>query len=135
MIFHLAFPVNNLSETRAFYTEILGCELGRSADKWIDINFFGHQLSAHLSEDCKNVIRNNVEDKSIPVPHFGCILSYEDFEVLEDRLRTKNINFEFEPFIRFPGEKGEQKTMFLQDPSGNFLEFKAFRENKQLFET
>ena len=130
--FHLAFPVNDLESTRHFYGELLGATEGRSAERWIDFNFYGHQISAHLG-DTVGRIHNPVDGKSIPVPHFGVVLAWDAWQVLADRLRSANASFIHEPMIRFAGLPGEQATMFLADPSGNVLEFKAFRDIGQLF--
>ncbi len=132
--FHLAFPVTNIETTKKFYTEILGCSVGRSAEKWIDFNFFGHQISAHLKpEECQTALANEVDGKNIPVKHFGVILTMNDWEQLAERLKQHNIKFLVEPYIRFAGEVGEQATMFFLDPSGNALEFKAFKEDSFIF--
>ena len=131
--FHLAIPVNNLEESRAFYRDTLGCEEGRSADHWVDFNFFGHQLVIHYSELEHQTIVNPVDEKSVPVPHFGVVLMQADWNRLAAKLTDLGIEFVIEPYTRFKGEVGEQSTMFFMDPSGNALEFKAFRDLKQLF--
>lgn len=134
--FHLAFPVKELDQTLAFYRDLLGCETGRSSDKWIDFNFFGHQVVAHVSpEDAGKSAINEVDGHEVPAKHFGVILEWEDFEELADRLKQHGQEFIIEPYIRFKGEPGEQATMFLLDPSGNALEFKAFRNESQIFAT
>lgn len=134
--FHLAFPINDIEETRKFYNEVLGCKIGRFTDKWIDFNFFGHQLSAHVKpEETQQVSTNAVDGKNVPVRHFGAILPLEDWHALAYRLKEKNINFVIEPYIRFKGEPGEQATMFFYDPSGNALEFKSFKDPKKIFAT
>lgn len=134
--FHLAFPVKELEQTLAFYRDLLGCETGRSSDKWIDFNFFGHQVVAHVSpEDAGKSASNEVDGHEVPAKHFGVILEWEDFEELADRLKQHGQEFIIEPYIRFKGEPGEQATMFLLDPSGNALEFKAFRNESQIFAT
>ena len=132
--FHLAIPVSDLEKSRQFYQEILGCSLGRSSDSWVDFNFFGHQLSAHLRPDeLKNTKKNAVDGKSVPVRHFGAILDWEDWHTLSNRLKKLETEFVIEPYIRFKGEIGEQATMFFLDPSGNALEFKSFKDRSQVF--
>ncbi|MBV1923245.1 MAG: VOC family protein [Flavobacteriaceae bacterium] len=133
--FHLAIPVNNLEVCRLFYREVLGCKEGRSSDIWVDFNFFGHQLVIHYKENNSVELNTNpVDGKNVPVPHFGVVLNMEDFNLLSEKLKNKNINFIIEPYIRFEGLIGEQATMFFYDPSGNALEFKAFKNIDQLFE-
>ena len=135
--FHLAIRVRNLTESRDFYGKLLGCEEGRSSTTWVDFNFFGHQLVCHVapnypsvSEDASNV----VDGHDVPVPHFGAVLDMAHFEGLSARLKKGGISFVIEPHIRFKGGPGEQATMFLLDPSGNAIEFKAFRDiTGQLF--
>lgn len=132
--FHLAFPVHDLSAAREFYGDLLGCREGRSSERWVDFDFFGHQLVAHLADDHrlrKSV--NSVDGRDVPVPHFGAVLDWAQWQTLAARLRTADVSFVIEPGIRFAGEVGEQATMFLLDPSGNALEFKAFRNPSQLF--
>ena len=133
--FHLAFPVNDLDAARRFYGGILGCAEGRSSDQWIDFDFFGHQIVAHLKPDVSNANthHNPVDGHDVPVPHFGVVLPMKTWEVLAERLRTAGIKFIIEPYIRFKGEAGEQATMFFLDPAGNALEFKAFADIGQLF--
>lgn len=132
--FHFAFPVNDLEKTREFYGKILGCSEGRSSDLWVDFNLYGHQVVAHLKYEKANEVHyNSVDGHDVPVPHFGVVLSIEEFERLATRLREANIKFEIEPYTRFAGLAGEQATMFLHDPAGNALEFKAFRNADQLF--
>ncbi|MDX1830250.1 MAG: glyoxalase [Lutibacter sp.] len=133
--FHLAIPVNNLEVCRTFYRDVLECNEGRSSDIWVDFNFFGHQLVIHYKpEEQKKVLHTNLVDgKNVPVPHFGVVLIWEDFHNLSEKLIKKDINFVIEPYIRFKGEVGEQATMFFLDPSGNALEFKAFKNMNQLF--
>ena len=134
--FHLAFPVKDLTETRQFYTQILGCSTGRSSDHWIDFNMWGHQVVAHLSPDeAKESSKNAVDGHGVPVRHFGVILSMEEWEALAERVKTAGVRFIIEPYIRFKGEAGEQATMFFLDPSGNALEFKAFADKSQIFAT
>ena len=132
--FHLAIPVHDIDSTRAFYVETLGCAVGRASAHWIDFNFFGHQLSAHVRpEELSQVCTNPVDGKDVPVRHFGIVLGWDDWQVLSEKLRDKGITFLIEPTLRFKGLVGEQATMFILDPSGNALEFKAFRDVRQLF--
>ena len=132
--FHFAIPVQNLEKCSAFYKDVLNCEEGRSTEDWVDFNFFGHQLVIHQKEDFKAVrISNPVDGYDVPVPHFGVVLSWEDWHSLAARLKTKNTKFEIAPCIRFQGKVGEQATMFFKDPENNALEFKAFRDMNQLF--
>ena len=127
--FHLAIQVHNLKAAREFYGNILGCKEGRSDSKWIDFNLFGHQLVCHLNDKMKMPSTfNDVDGKQVPIPHFGVILTMQDWNSLVDRLITYNIVFIIEPYIRFKGLAGEQATMFFSDPSGNSIEFKAFRD-------
>jgi hypothetical protein len=132
--FHLAFPIRDIEETRNFYGGLLGCEIGRSTDKWIDFNFFGHQLSAHVKPDeLKAALTNQVDGDSVPVRHFGAILEWTQWEKLSEKLKSEGIKFIIEPHIRFKGEVGEQATMFFLDPCGNALEFKSFQDKSQIF--
>jgi len=129
--FALAFAVRDLNETRKFYIDILGCRPGRESDKWLDLDFFGHQLSAHLKpEECAVAKANEVDGDQVPVRHFGVVLEMSDWEKLAGRLKAHDIKFMIEPHIRFKGRTGEQGTFFLTDPSGNALEFKTFRDIK-----
>ena len=132
--FHLAFPVHDLEAARAFYGGLLGCPEGRSADEWIDFDFFGHQIVAHLDPGAKPRGHSNpVDGHDVPVPHFGAVLGMEEWQALADRLREAGTDFVIEPGIRFAGQAGEQATMFFLDPSGNALEIKAMRDPKALF--
>jgi extradiol dioxygenase family protein len=133
--FHLAVPVSDLAEARRFYGDLLGCAEGRSSPEWVDFDFFGHQLVAHLDHEggAGRPIHNAVDGKSVPVPHFGVVLEWDHWHELAGRLRAAGVRFGIEPGIRFQGKVGEQATMFFQDPSGNALEFKAFRDPAQLF--
>jgi len=132
--FHLAVPVSNLKACRTFYRDILGCEEGRSSDHWVDFNFFGHQFVIHYKPKTSEDLHTNaVDGKAVPVPHFGVVLPWEEFESFADKLKSKNIDFIIEPYIRFEGQVGEQATMFFMDPSGNALEFKAFKDTSQIF--
>ncbi|MDF1671977.1 MAG: VOC family protein [Vicingaceae bacterium] len=130
--FHLAIPVNNLEKCRTFYREIMGCQEGRSSDKWVDFNFYGHQLVIHEAPVTKKE-SNPVDGQDVPVPHFGVVLPMHDWESLAKKLKENNVVFLIEPYIRFKGEVGEQATMFFLDPSGNALEFKSFKDQSQLF--
>ena len=131
--FHLAIPVHNLKKAHDFYGNLLNCQQGRSSSHWIDYNFFGHQLVVHLDEKFNNNSFNTVDGKEIPVPHFGLVLDWTDWQSLKDKLATVKVDFIVDPYIRFQGEMGEQATMFLLDPSSNALEFKAFKNIDQLF--
>lgn len=132
--FHLAFPVKNLEETRNFYEGLLGCKVGRSAERWIDFDFYGHQISAHLTEaPIQEPPANPVDGKQVPIKHFGAILNMEQWETLAEKLKAHGTEFIIEPYVRFKGEVGEQATMFFLDPSGNALEFKAFKDFNQIF--
>lgn len=132
--FHLAFPVNDIEATRKFFTEVIGCTEGRSAEKWVDFDFFGHQISAHLKpEEVAHAKTNEVDGDKVPVRHFGAILPWKEWHELADRLTRLGISFIIEPHIRFKGEIGEQATMFFMDPSGNALEFKSFQDMSQIF--
>jgi extradiol dioxygenase family protein len=134
--FHLAVPVYDLEKCRHFYREIMGCSEGRSSDKWVDFNFFGHQLVIHqvpAVAKIADVPTNPVDGKNVPVPHFGVVLNWNDWEVIAARLIAQKIDFVIEPHIRFRGEVGEQATLFFMDPDGNALEFKAFQDLSQLF--
>ncbi|HEY0459534.1 MAG TPA: VOC family protein [Pyrinomonadaceae bacterium] len=133
-LFHLAFPVKDLEESRKFYGDVLGCEEGRSSDAWVDFNLFGHQIVAHLAPGEAGVRTvNDVDADHVPVPHFGIVLPPEDFQRLAERLKNKGVQFVIEPKVRFKGETGEQATMFFLDPSGNALEFKSFADFSQVF--
>ncbi|BAU48497.1 glyoxalase [Sulfurifustis variabilis] len=132
--FHLAFPVSDLGQARAFYGGVLGCREGRSSDTWVDFDLYGHQIVAHLAPDAPRAVAHNpVDAHDVPVPHFGVILSMADWNALAARLQTAGVPFVIEPCIRFKGEVGEQATMFLLDPSGNALEFKAFADPSRVF--
>jgi extradiol dioxygenase family protein len=132
--FHLAISVNNLEVCRLYYREILGCIEGRSSNSWVDFDFFGHQLVIHLDKN-KSVpsSSNTVDGKEVPVPHFGIILEWKVFNNFVDLLTKKKIKFIIKPYTRFKGLPGEQSTMFFKDPSGNYLEFKSFKNPKQIF--
>jgi len=134
--FHLAFPVDDLAAARAFYGGLLGCPEGRSADHWVDFDLHGHQLVAHLAPDAVRARATNpVDGEEVPVPHFGLVLAMEQWEALAQRLQAADIAFVIEPTVRFKGEPGEQATMFLLDPAGNALEFKAMADAAKLFAT
>lgn len=134
--FHLAIPVDDVALARAFYRDVFGLQEGRSCDSWVDFNFYGHQLVIHhhpataLQTPAKT---NVVDGHDVPVPHFGIVLQWQQWEQLVEQLKSKNISFLMQPCIRFKGQPGEQATLFLQDPCGNALEFKAFRDIGQLF--
>ncbi|MCM8558237.1 VOC family protein [Sphingomicrobium sediminis] len=130
--FHLAFPVDDLEAARAFYGGVLGCPEGRESDHWIDFDLFGHQIVAHLAPKTE-ASHNPVDGKSVPVPHFGLLLRPADWQALADRLIDAGTEFVIEPHTRFKGEVGEQSTMFLKDPAGNALEFKAFADDSRIF--
>ncbi len=140
--FHLAFPVHDLEAARHFYRTLLGCREGRSDSAWVDFDFYGHQIVAHLvSPSSASAARGKNEDKGanhvdgedVPVPHFGLILKWDDWTALAEKAKAAGIAFVIEPQIRFKGKAGEQATMFFRDPSGNALEFKAFRDERQIF--
>ena len=133
-VFHLAFPVDDLAAARAFYGGLLGCREGRSSAAWVDFEFHGHQIVAHLAPGRSGDAANNpVDGHGVPVPHFGLVLAMDDWRTLADRLETAGTDFAIAPTIRFAGQPGEQATMFLRDPSGNALEFKGFADMDQLF--
>ncbi len=135
--FHYAFPVHDIAAARAFWGGLMGCTEGRSAEHWVDFDFYGHQIVAHFSPDAgpgpADALRNPVDGKSVPVPHFGVILDMDAWQTLADRLSGAGVEFVIEPYIRFKGEVGEQATMFLRDPSGNAVEIKGFADRSQLF--
>lgn len=135
--FHLAFPVHDLDAARAFYGEVLGCPEGRSSDTWIDFDLFGHQIVCHLDAGASGergpAIHNPVDGDAVPVPHFGVVLDMDRWRALSERLSARGVEFVIAPRVRFAGQVGEQATMFFLDPSGNALEFKAFRDRSQLF--
>ncbi|WP_091740859.1 VOC family protein [Phenylobacterium immobile] len=131
--FHIAFPVHDIAVARQFYGETLGCPEGRSADEWVDFNLYGHQIVAHLSPHAGPTHANSVDEHDVPVPHFGVILDFVDWEALAERLKAAGTAFVIEPYVRFKGQAGEQATMFFLDPSGNALEFKAFGDDKAIF--
>ena len=131
--FHLAIPVSNLEKSVIYYRDILGLKEGRSSNKWADFDFFGHQLVCHVSDSINEQISNPVDGEEVPVPHFGVVLSIEEFEAFLLKINDKDIDFIIEPTIRFKGEVGEQRTMFFRDPSGNAIEIKAFKDMQNLF--
>lgn len=133
-LFHLAFPVHDLAAARQFYGSLLGCEEGRSSDAWVDFNFYGHQIVAHLSpEETGHRNTSEVDGDQVPVRHFGAILDRADWDALAEKLMRAGTKFIIEPHVRFKGEAGEQATMFFLDPSGNALEFKSFANLSQVF--
>ena len=132
--FHLAFKVKDISSTRKFYVDILGCNEGRSTEDWIDFDFYGHQLSAHIGKNIPEPdFCGKVDGVSVPIPHFGCILKPEEFDDLQKRLEIAGVEFIVKPRLRYKGAKGEQKTMFVFDYSGNPLEFKSFTNSNEVF--
>ena len=135
--FHLAFPVHDLAEARAFWGGLMGCPEGRSSDHWVDFDFRGHQIVAHLVPGCyrRDHATNPVDGHGVPVPHFGLVLDMDEWQALADRLTAAGIEFGIAPYIRFKGQPGEQATMFFRDPSGNAIEIKAFADRSKLFAT
>ncbi|WP_126172443.1 VOC family protein [Altericroceibacterium xinjiangense] len=135
--FHLAFPVRDIAEARAFWGGVIGCPEGRSAPDWVDFDFYGHQIVAHCvpGHGGADEGANPVDGHDVPVPHFGIVLTMEDWQALAGRLKAAGVSFIIEPHVRFPGQPGEQATMFFRDPSGNAIEMKAFADLKQLFAT
>lgn len=134
--FHLAVPVNDLVKAEYFYGHIMGCSKGRSSSQWIDWNFFGHQFVTHLVDKMPNLVApNTVDNKAVPVPHFGIVLDSTEWQSLSEKFVENNIAFEIAPYIRFKGDTGEQGTFFVYDPSGNALEFKYFADMAALFAT
>ncbi|MDG1529490.1 MAG: VOC family protein [Polaribacter sp.] len=133
--FHLAIPVKNLELCRTFYRDILQCKEGRSSESWVDFNFFGHQLVIHQKDGMYNEepVTNPVDGHDVPVPHFGVVLTWDDWQNLSKKLTAANTQFVITPTIRFQGKVGEQATMFFTDPENNALEFKAFKDMSQLF--
>jgi len=132
--FHLAFPVADLPRTRQFYVDLLGCRVGRESGRWIDFDFFGHQITAHLSpEEAQSVAANPVDGDDVPVRHFGVILDWDEWHQLAERLTRNRTPFVIAPHIRFQGQAGEQATLFIRDPSGNALEFKSFKDMTRIF--
>jgi extradiol dioxygenase family protein len=136
--FHLAIPVRNLEEAKDFYINVLGCSQGRSSNHWVDLDLFGHQLVCHVDETLGpdgqvKLINNEVDAHGVPIPHFGVVLSMNQWQQLADKLTAVGTQFVIEPYIRFKGKPGEQATLFFLDPSGNALEFKAFKDLSQLF--
>lgn len=135
-LFHLAFPVHDLEAAREFYGGVLGCTEGRSSERWVDFDLYGHQIVAHLAEDAAGVrATNHVDADDVPVPHFGIVLPMEEWRALSEKLTSNGVKFVVEPKIRFAGEVGEQATMFFLDPSGNALEFKGFSDFASVFAT
>jgi len=132
--FHLAFPVRDLAEARAFYGELLGCEEGRSSEEWVDFDFYGHQIVAHLAPgETGHNAHNEVDGDAVPVRHFGVILGMAEWRALTARLKSREVPFVIQPDVRFQGRPGEQATFFISDPSGNALEFKAFADDSMIF--
>lgn len=134
--FHLAFPVDDLDAARKFYREAMGCAEGRSSDEWIDLDFYGHQIVAHLSPNgAGDRLKNQVDGHGVPVPHFGIVLTMDQWQELAERLTAAGTDFVIAPTIRFKGKPGEQATMFFRDPAGNAIEMKAFASDDMLFAT
>ena len=133
--FHLAIPVTDIEESKRFYHNLLGAKIGRFSDTWIDFDFFGHQLVCHLSPASISEISNPVDQEDVPIPHYGVVLDWNEFEKIIKQLEEKKINFIIKPTIRFKGEVGEQAIAFLRDPSGNAIEFKSFRNMDNLFKS
>ena len=131
--FHLAFPVHDLQATRRFFVEVLGARVGRESDRWVDFDFFGHQVTAHLDPEAKPAGHNPVDGKKVPTFHFGVVLEWSQWEALAQRLTDAGLEFIIEPYVRFKGEVGEQGTFFIKEPSGNGVEFKTFRDMGRLF--
>nr|MBC7612164.1 VOC family protein [Pseudopedobacter sp.] len=132
--FHYAFKVKDIASTKQFYSEILGCNLGRETDHWVDFDFFGHQLSAHVSTAIPDLDYCGIVDGiKVPIPHFGCIISFEDFDRISKKLKEHQITFLMDPQTRYIGKTGEQKTMFILDFSSNPLEFKCFKNREEIF--
>ncbi len=131
--FHLAFPVTDLEATRRFFVELLGARTGREAERWIDFDFHGHQLSAHLVAEIRADSTNPVDGDDVPARHFGVVLDWDAWQQTAERLQQRGVTFLIEPHVRFAGKVGEQATMFFRDPSGNAIELKAFRDPSQLF--
>jgi len=131
--FHLAFAVHDLAAARFFYGGVLGCPEGRSSDAWIDFDLYGHQIVTHLSPSARDTLSNPVDGHDVPVPHFGVVLTMDQWRTLAARLEAAGTAFDIAPYIRFEGQIGEQATMFFRDPSGNALEFKGFADDSQLF--
>ena len=129
--FHLAIPVTSIELAREFYGSKLGFAEGRSDEHWIDYNFFGHQLVCHIGES--STFSNEVDGKDVPIPHFGIVLEWKQFDIFSEKLKSSSINFIIKPYLRFEGQPGEQKTMFFKDPFGNALEFKSFKEDSEIF--
>jgi len=131
--FHLAFSVDDLADAREFYGQVLGCAEGRSSDRWIDFDLYGHQIVVHLSGEASLRASNLVDGHDVPVPHFGVVLTMDQWHALAARVEAAGVPFGIAPHVRFRGQPGEQATMFFRDPSGNALEFKAFADDAMLF--
>lgn len=132
--FHLAFPVDDLEAARGFYVDVLGCKQGRSASRWIDFDFLGHQITAHLAEHSSpDSAENQADDQPVPIPHFGVVVPMAQWETLAQQLKASGVTFLIAPCVRFKGKPGEQATMFLRDPAGNALEIKAMADEAALF--
>lgn len=133
--FHYSFLVRDLDEARQFYGALLGCREGRSTESWVDFDFFGNHISVHLSTDPPETRDlGRVDEVTVPMPHFGAVIDWNEFDEIAERVKKANVSFVVTPRVRFAGMPGEQKTMFFRDPSANALEFKAFRDEKQIFQ-
>ncbi|BFM49158.1 VOC family protein [Marinomonas sp. THO17] len=132
-LFHYAYHVTSLTETREFYVNLLGCQEGRSTDTWVDFDFYGHQLSLHLGTPIATTNTGKVGDHLVPMPHFGLILPYEEWREVADRLTGAKVAFDLAPSVRFEGQKGEQWTLFFKDPSGNAIELKGFKNMAEVY--
>lgn len=131
--FHLAVAVDDLERARVFYVDLLGCGTGREDERWLDLDLFGHQVTLHLAEHAGREAANPVDGDNVPVPHFGVILAPADWQALAERLTAAGVDFVIAPRVRFRGQPGEQRTMFLRDPAGNALEFKSFADPSRIF--
>jgi len=133
-LFHLAFPVNNIEKTKEFYTKVLDCKIGRTSTNWVDFNFFGHQITAHLSENELSYKKyNKVDEKNVPIRHFGLVLDWDVWHKVKNKLILRKVDFLISPYVRFEGEIGEQATLFFLDPSSNAIELKSFKNKDRLF--
>ncbi len=132
--FHMAFAIDDKEKARWFYGDVIGCKVGREAENWIDFDFFGHQISAHLNTDAKSTATSKVGNDMVPLHHFGAVLPWETWNALSARLEDAGWVFVLKPHIRFEGQPGEQGTFFIKDPAGNALEFKSFRHAEAMFE-
>ena len=132
--FHMAFAIDDKEKARRFYGDIIGCKVGREADNWIDFDFFGHQISAHINRDPKSTATSKVGDELVPLHHFGAVLPWDTWTALIERIKANKVAFLLAPHIRFEGKPGEQGTFFIKDPAGNAMEFKSFRNPDAMFD-